>query len=35
VDEPSTVHTAMALFCAPLIRRIVVPAVAETVVLKW
>ena len=35
VDEPSTVHTAMVLFCAPLIRRIVlVPAVAETVVLE-
>ena len=35
VDEPSTVHLVMVLFCAPLIRRIVlVPAVAETVVLE-
>ena len=33
VDEPSTVQLVMVLFCAPLMRRIVlVPAVAEAVV---
>ena len=35
VDEPSTVHLVMVLFCAPLMRRIVlVPAVAEAVVFE-
>ena len=35
VDEPSTVHLVMVLFCAPLMSRIVlVPAVAETVVFE-
>ena len=35
VDEPSTAHLVMVLFCAPLMRRIVlVPAVAEAVVFE-
>src|SRR6476646_4191121 len=35
VDEPSTMHLVMVLFCAPLMRRIVlVPAVAEAVVFE-